>query len=367
MRISLIGSGIIGAAHAARLDAMPRVTELLVADFVDGRAEELAGRLGKARAITVEEAFDAALDGVVVTAKTSRHAELLHRALDARLPVFCEKPIALDLATTREVVAHAARVPEVPVQIGFQRRFDAGYTRAKEAYASGRLGFVHTLRATTFDHRPPSAAYVPTSGGLFRDCSSHDFDAIRWLTGREAVSVYAVGSNRGEPYFGEHGDVDSGSCLVTYDDGMIAVVSASRNNGAGHDVRLELHGSEGGRFVGLDDRAPLVTAEEDLSWRQKPPYLVYHERFEDAYVAELAHFLDVIESLDVIEGLDIVGGVDVVGSLDGTPSTACPPAEALEALLLAEACVRSAATGAPVWLADLRAEADASGVPPQGA
>lgn len=335
MRISLIGSGIIGTAHATRLDAMPRVTELLLADFVDGRAAELAAKLTKARAVTVDEAFDPSLDGVVITAKTSRHAELLHRALDAKLPVFCEKPIALDIATTREVVAHAARTPEVPVQIGFQRRFDAGYNRARKAYASGELGFVHTLRATTFDHEPPPAAYVPTSGGLFKDCSSHDFDAIRWLTGRRAVSVYAVGSNMGEPYFGENGDVDSGSAIVTYDDGMVAVVSASRNSGAGHDVRLELHGSAGGRFVGLDDRAPLVTVEDTLSWQQKDPYLIYHERFEDAYVAELAHFLDVI---------------------DGAPSTACTPADALEALYLAEACVRSVATGAPVRIADLEAE-----------
>lgn len=335
MRISLVGSGIIGAAHATRLDSMPRVTELLLADFVDGRAAELAARLTKARAVTVDEAFDPGLDGVVITAKTSRHAELLHRALDARLPVFCEKPIALDIETTRAVVEHAARVPDVPVQIGFQRRFDAGYTRAKAAYEGGALGFVHTLRATTFDHEPPSAAYVPTSGGLFKDCASHDFDAIRWLTGREAVSLYAVGSNMGESYFGENGDVDSGSAIVTYDDRMVAVVSASRNNGAGHDVRLELHGSEGGRFVGLDDRAPLVTAEAVLSWQQAEPYLIYHERFEDAYVAELAHFLDVIE---------------------GRSSTACTPAEALEALYLAEACVRSVATGRPVRIAELRAE-----------
>ena len=334
MRISLIGSGIIGTAHAARLAAMPRVTELLVADFVDDRAAELATTLPKARAVTWEEAFDQSLDGVVITAKTSRHAELLHRAIDARLPVFCEKPIALDIATTREVVAHATSAPEVPVQIGFQRRFDAGYKRAKHVYASGALGFVHTLRATTFDHEPPSAAYVPTSGGLFKDCSSHDFDAIRWLTGREAVSVYTVGSNMGQPYFGENGDVDSGSSIVTYDDGMVAVVSASRNNGAGHDVRLELHGSEGGRFVGLDDRAPLVTVEEHLTWQQKEPYLVYHERFADAYVAELAHFLDVI---------------------NGAPSEACTPEEALEALYLAEACGRSMTTGQPVLLADLKA------------
>lgn len=333
MRISLVGSGIIGSAHAARLDAMERVDELLVADFVEGRAEQLAAAISdKARAVTVEEAFGD-VDGVAITAKTSRHAELLHMALDAGLPTFCEKPIAIDLETTRAVVEHAARRPDVVVQIGFQRRFDAGFNRAREAYRDGRFGAVHTMHATTFDAAPPPPSYVATSGGLFRDCNSHDFDAIAWITGLTPVSVYTVGSTMGEPYFAEHGDVDSGSSLVTYDNGMVALVSASRNNGAGHDVRLEIFGTEGGMFVGLDDRAPLRSAEEHLSWQQGAPYQIYHERFEDAYVAELAHFLDVIE---------------------GAPNRACTPVEALEALYLAEAAVRSRETGLPVAIADLK-------------
>ncbi len=333
MRIALIGAGLIGSAHAARLDAMPRVEELLIADFVDGRAAELAEKLAKARAVSVGDAFGEGVDGVVITAKTALHADLIHRALDARIPSFCEKPIAIDVTATRAVVEHATRVPEAPVLIGFQRRFDDGYNRARAAYRAGEFGPVHTLHATTLDAAPPSAAYVPTSGGLFRDCSSHDFDAIAWLTGREAVSIYTVGSNMGEPFFGDLGDVDSGSSLVTYDNGMVALVSASRNSGAGHDVRLEIFGIGGGMFVGLDDRAPLVSAEESLSWAQGEPYRIYHERFEDAYVAELTHFLDVLE---------------------GAPSRACTPAEALEALYLAEAANRSLASGAPILIADLK-------------
>lgn len=332
MRISLVGSGLIGTAHATRLDSMDRVDELLVSDFVAGRAAELAAKLTKARPVSVDEAFAPDVDGVVITAKTSLHADLLHRALDAGLPVFCEKPIALDLETTKEVVEHAERAGTL-VQIGFQRRFDAGYNRAKQAYRAGEFGAVHTLNATTFDAAPPSAAYVPTSGGLFRDCNSHDFDIIAWLTGLTPISIYTVGSNLGEPYFGEYGDVDSGSSLVTYEGGMVAMVSASRNSGAGHDVRLEIFGTDGGMFVGLDDRAPLRTAEADLSWRQAEPYLIYHERFEDAYVAELAHFLDVIQ---------------------GAPNLACTPAEALEALYLAEAASQSRVAGAPIPIADLK-------------
>ena len=82
--------------------------------------------------------------------------------------------------------------------IGFQRRFDAGFRAARDAVASGSLGWIHTIRANTSDAAPPPASYIPTSGGFFRDCSIHDFDAVRFVTGREVVSVYAVGENRGE-------------------------------------------------------------------------------------------------------------------------------------------------------------------------
>lgn len=335
MRIALVGAGQIGAAHARRLVALDSVTELLVADGDAERAAALASTSPKATAVTPDEAFAAGVDGVVITANTSAHAPLIHRALDAGIAVFTEKPIALDVPTTREVVAHAAERPDVAVQIGFQRRFDAGYLAAREAYGSGALGFVHTLHATTYDVSPPPAAYLPTSGGLFKDCSIHDFDVIAWLTGRRAVSVWATGSNMGADFFREGGDVDSCNALVTYDDEMTALVSATRYHGSGHDVRLELHGSADSRFVGLDDRAPLVTAQDPatLSWTRGEPYQTYHQRFEAAYQVELAAFVEVAA---------------------GRQTSPCTPAEALEALYIAEACGVSMREHRPVTIAEIR-------------
>ena len=102
----------------------------------------------------------------------------------------------------------------MPVHIGFQRRFDAGYRRTRDAVAAGEIGFVHTVRAATMDQAPPHAAYLPTSGGLFRDCSVHDFDIIRFVTGHEARTVFAVGANKGEPFFTEAGDVDTAAATI---------------------------------------------------------------------------------------------------------------------------------------------------------
>ncbi|MEU5207683.1 Gfo/Idh/MocA family oxidoreductase [Streptomyces sp. NPDC020742] len=333
MKIGLIGTGRIGAFHARTLQRIPSVSDLVVADADTVRAVALADTLGVRAAAGIPEMYAEGLDGVVITAATSAHAALIHQALDAGVPVFCEKPVALDVAGTLGVVERT-RAGSVPVQIGFQRRFDAGYRAAREALRSGELGWLHTLRACTSDRTPPPAAFIPTSGGLFRDCSIHDFDILRWLTGREVVSVYAQGANRGAPFFADGDDVDTCAALLRFDDDTLATVTATRYNGAGHDVRLEVCGSEGARFVGLDDRAPLPSAEPKLSWRQAAdPYDSFMERFHDAYVTELGRFTEV--------------------AAGRTPSP-CTPADALEALYVAEACERSRRTGAPVTLAEVR-------------
>ncbi|MFH8572798.1 Gfo/Idh/MocA family oxidoreductase [Streptomyces sp. NPDC017993] len=335
MKIGLIGTGRIGAFHARTLRSVPGVCDLLVADVDTARAAALAESLGVRAAASIEEMYADGPDGVVITAATSAHAPLIHQALDAGVPVFCEKPVALDVAGTVGVVERA-RSGKVPVQIGFQRRFDAGYRAAREALRSGELGRLHTLRACTSDRTPPPAAYIPTSGGLFRDCSIHDFDIMRWLTGREVVSVYAQGANGGASFFAEGDDVDTCAALLRFDDDTLATVTATRYNGAGHDVRLEVCGSRSARVVGLDDRAPLPSAEPALSWQQAEPYDTFMERFHAAYVTELGVFAEVA---------------------GGRAPNPCPPEEALEALYVAEACERSRRTGEPVNVADVRAGA----------
>ena len=332
MKLGLIGTGRIGSFHAETLQGLPEVDTVVVADADPGRAALLAEKLGTDSAADVGDLFTAGLDGVVITAATSAHADLVHRALDAAIPVFCEKPVALDLAGARAVVARA-EAGDVPVQIGFQRRFDTGYREARRAVRAGELGWIHTLRAVTADALPPPAAYLPTSGGLFRDCGIHDFDVLRWLTGHEVVSVFATGANRGETFFRDADDVDTYVATLRFDDDTLATASATRYNGAGHDIRLEVCGSTGALFVGLDDRAPMPTAERDMSWDRARPYATYLERFHDAYVAELSAFVEVAA---------------------GRLPSPCTPAEALEAMYIAEACDRSRRRGEPVAVAEVR-------------
>jgi myo-inositol 2-dehydrogenase/D-chiro-inositol 1-dehydrogenase len=333
VRIGLAGVGRIGAFHAETLHQLDQVDSLVLADAYPGRAAAVAGRLGVETAENLAALLAAGIDGLVIAAATEVHPALILAAVGAGLPVFCEKPVALDLAGTLAVL-HRVENSAVPVQIGFQRRFDPGFALAREAVHSGRLGWVHTLRAGTLDPAPPAPQYIATSGGFFRDCSVHDFDAIRWVTGREVVEVYAVGMNRGEDFFRAAGDVDTCAALLTLEDDTIALVSGTRYNAAGYDVRLEVLGAKDSLSVGLDDRLPLRSAEPGVTWPAGTPYPQFMERFRGAYVAELTAFTDVVA---------------------GRAPSPCTVRDALEAGYVAQACEVSRREHRPVAVAEVRA------------
>ncbi|MFL6192519.1 MAG: Gfo/Idh/MocA family oxidoreductase, partial [Actinomycetes bacterium] len=219
------------------------------------------------------------------------------------------------------------------VHIGYQRRFDAAFQAARAAVASGELGWLHTVRATTLDPAPPPAAYVAVSGGIFRDCSVHDFDIIRWVTGREVVEVYATGANRGDELFARAGDVDTSAAVLTLDDGTLVLVSNTRYNPRGHDVRLELHGSKDSIAVGFDDRLPLRSVEPGASFPSGEPYQFFMDRFLPAYRAELQAFTEVVA---------------------GRRPSPCTVADALEAGWIAEACTTSLQQHRPVRMEEVR-------------
>jgi myo-inositol 2-dehydrogenase / D-chiro-inositol 1-dehydrogenase len=335
MRIGLAGVGRIGAFHAATLHGLPDVA-LVVADADRTRAEVVAAGLSRTgEAVEVVDSLDRliarGLDGVVIATPTDTHPQLILAAVDAGVPVFCEKPVAADVAATRAVLGKVSH-GGVPVHIGFQRRFDAGYAAAREAVVTGALGRLHTIRACTFDPAPPPAEYIARSGGLFKDCSVHDFDAVRWVTGREVVEAYATGSDRGAAFFRAAGDVDTAVALLRLEGDALAVVSAGRYNGAGYDVRMEVHGVSATVAVGLDDRMPVRSAEDRVSFPAGAPWPSFMERFQPAYVAELRAFLDVAA---------------------GRRQTPCGVGDALAAFVVAEACELSRRERRPVRVAEV--------------
>jgi len=332
MRIGLVGVGRIGVFHASTLRGLPGVDSLIITDADRDRARQVAGEFGAQAAESVTELLDAGIDGLVLAAATGAHPELIKRGVQAGVPVFCEKPVAPDVEGTLDVIRSTSG-SAVPVQIGFQRRFDAGFREAREAAQSGALGWLHTIRSTTFDAAPPPAGYIPGSGGIFRDCAVHDFDAIRWVSGREVVQVYATGANRGEEFFRAAGDLDTACAALALDDGTLAMVNCSRYNDAGYDVRLEVLGSAGSVCAGLDDQMALRSAEPGEGFPAGPAHRDFMGRFGDAYLTELAAFIDVAAR---------------------QAASPCTVEDALEAFYVAEACELSRHRQQPVLVAEVR-------------
>jgi myo-inositol 2-dehydrogenase / D-chiro-inositol 1-dehydrogenase len=332
MRIGILGLGRIGAFHAETLSGLDVVESLVLTDPFADAAKSAAERFGGEVVDSPQALLAAGVDGIVVAAATDAHPGLILAGVEAGIPVFCEKPVARTMAEGVRVLK-AIEGTDVPIQIGYNRRFDAGFVAARAAVRSGELGKLHTVRSTTLDPAPPPAAYIAASGGIFRDCSVHDFDIIRWVTGREVVEVYAVGGNRGADYIREAGDADTTGAILTLDDGTIAVVSNSRHNARGYDVRMEIHGFTDSIAVGLEDKLPLRSVEPGVTFPAGTPHDFFMDRFTEAYRAELTAFTEVVA---------------------GSRLSPCTVADALEAGWIADACTLSLRQHRPVTIAEVR-------------
>ena len=335
MRVLVIGAGRMGRIRAEDLAADPHVDEVLIANRSRDRAAALATDVG-GRVVPWQEATEADAgvdaDAVVVTVGTDAHHSLLEALLPRGLPVLCEKPIALTLADTQAAIALAAK-HRTPFQIGFQRRFDPQIRTLHDDIAAGRLGTLYSLTMTAHDRTPAERAFIAGSGGIYRDMHVHDFDLIRWLTGSEVAHVFASGSVREWQQYSEFDDADVTAIHAVTESGVQVVITGTRHDALGHDVRLEAFGSADSVSAGLNIRTPLRSIEGDLPLNTDP-YTGFVDRFREAFRAETAAF-----------------AAFAAGEIDNP----CPPDSALESLRIAVACERSITEQRPVRPADVTA------------
>jgi myo-inositol 2-dehydrogenase/D-chiro-inositol 1-dehydrogenase len=331
LHVGLIGAGRIGAFHARTLTGLAGVASLAIADADPGRAERVAQQVGVRRVETVEALVESGVDALVIATATPGHAPLLRLAARARLPAFSEKPVALDLATLDGVLEDVARTG-ILVQVGFQRRFDAGYRAAHEAVATGAVGRILVMRAATHDPSPPPEEYIAASGGIFRDLHIHDFDAVRFVSGEEIVEVYADGAALEGARLEQYGDVDVSAAVLRLTGGGLVILSGTRHDPLGYDVRLEVFGTLDTIAVGQDGRTPIRSVEPGVDRPAGPAYRNFLDRFEPAYRSELAAFVAAVRA--------------------GGPSP-CPLEEARAALSVALAADRSRAERRPVSIEEV--------------
>ncbi len=311
----------MGAYHAATLKGLDDVTEVVVSDTDQRRAVSVGAELGARVESDVGAVFATCPDAVVLAATTVENLPLLRTCVRAGIPVFCEKPVTLDVAEAFRLVSDV-RATDAVVQVGFQRRFDLAYRYARQAIEAGEVGRIHSIRMVSCDAEPPPRSYLPFSGGIFKDLQIHDFDLIRWLTGREVRDVHAtgVGWEPEEDIFTPSGDFGDIATVLTLEDNTLVTLIGGRR-GAGYDSRLEVSGSRGALSVGRDEWRPVPGVRGRVARTRTDRHAGFLERFADAYQAELRAF---------------------VGLVCGRQANACPVDAALDALLIAEAAGRSA-------------------------
>ena len=171
--------------------------------------ERWAAAQGVPAAKTAEEIFSSTkVDAVLIATATPTHADYIEMAVAAGKAALCEKPIDLNLARVNACAAKIAGT-KIPIQLGFNRRYDPGHSAARAAVLVGEIGDLHQVIITSRDPALPPRAYLEAAGGLFRDMTIHDFDLARFMLGEEPTEVFALGNALIDPKLAaELGGVD---------------------------------------------------------------------------------------------------------------------------------------------------------------
>jgi predicted dehydrogenase len=175
------------------------------------------------------------------------------------------------------------------LQMGFMRRFDAGYASAKKQIEEGRIGMPLVFKSTSRDPFRPSLEYAnpKSSGGMLLDMGIHDFDLARWFMG-EVRTVSTIGATIAYPELATVGDIDNAVASLTFASGKLGVVDLSRSGIYGYDISTEILGLEGTLRIGYLRETPVMLMTKNSVAHDTVPYFM--ERFRDAYTTQLQNF-----------------------------------------------------------------------------
>lgn len=332
--VAVLGAGRMGQTHVRNMAAIPNAHVVVVADPVAEAAEKGRDLARAKRASTdpVEAIHDPDVEAVVIVTPTSTHAMLIEEAIKAGKAVWSEKPIAQELAETQRIV-DLWKGSDVPVQLGFMRRFDPGYLRAKTMIDAGELGRIEQFRALSRDTFPPPLEFLLHCGGSFLDMSVHDLDLARFLVG-EVEEVHAWANVLYGEVFAQADDWDTSVIMLKFANGALGVVETSRHSEWGYEIRTEVAGAKAKVVVDGAQKTPatiLRKGDAGFGW-EGDLYESFPDRFADAYRIELERFFE-----DLAAGRTPLPG----------------PEDALETLRLALACTRSWRENRPVRVAEI--------------
>jgi myo-inositol 2-dehydrogenase/D-chiro-inositol 1-dehydrogenase len=295
LHVGIVGAGRIGKVHAETVAfALPDVEIVSITDINREAAVQLAERCGIPNVAPSSDEIlaDPRVEAVLICSSTDTHAGLIAAAARAGKQIFCEKPIALDLAridSALEAVAAAG----VKLQIGFNRRFDANFARVKRAVTTGEIGTPRLMHIVSRDPAPPPLSYVKVSGGMFLDMTIHDFDMARYLMADEVEEIFVSGGVMVDPEIGAAGDLDTAVIVLRFRNGAIGTIDNCRQAAYGYDQRVEILGSRG--KIATENCYPnQAVVSTGYEVRTDLPLNFFMERYRESFAAELRAFAEAV-------------------------------------------------------------------------
>lgn len=295
-KVGIIGFGRIGRIHFNQIKKLKDVEITAVADSLADKMTEVFKDFGINNYSNDFNAIinNPEIDTVFVCSPTDTHAEVSIAAAKAGKDIFCEKPIDLDIKRIKEVLAEVKKAG-VSFQVGFNRRFDPNFVKAKKAVLDGDVGQVHIIKITSRDPKAPPISYVKSSGGIFTDMTIHDFDMARFLADSEPVQIFAIGDALINKEIIQYDDIDTAIITIKFENGAMAVIDNSRQAAYGYDQRIEVFGTKG--MVKCENNTPTQTTlfTQDAVINDKPLYF-FLERYQESFEEEIVQFFNAIQT-----------------------------------------------------------------------
>ncbi|KAE8539621.1 hypothetical protein D1P53_003555 [Cryptococcus gattii VGV] len=309
LKYAVFGVGRMGQRHALNVAfRTPRAELVAVADPKPSTPQWMKDNLPPSTKYfeSYEDCLaNSGADAVLIASATRWHAPMAIDAMHAGKHVLLEKPISIDLETSRSVVNEAEKFPDLKIMVGFSRRFDESYREARKMVENGTLGKAHLIKSATNDQYDPSGffvSYAAASGGIYIDCGIHDIDCARWLLDaslgipnpkKQVRRVFAAGHNIRHPELVQDNDVDNAVGFVEFENGKILVLHLSRTAMHGHDCFAEIFGTDGKVIINGNPQLNRVEIRDAHGVRTESTP-TYYERFKDAFVTEVNEFTSAV-------------------------------------------------------------------------
>jgi len=296
IKVGVIGCGRIGIVHLGAITKAPNVTPVIVSNPTVSKAEAAAKQFGvpKFTSDAMDVITDPEVDAVWICSPSSFHADQIKACAANGKHVFCEKPLATDLAETVEAI-NACNEADVKLMTGLQRRFDPNFGRVKEAILNQEVGENIMIKLCSRDPSPPPFEYVKGGGGIFADMAVHDLDMSRFLAGCDPIDILAIGSchiDKSIEVLDGSEKFDTASCIVRYPNGLQAMIDVCRQSSYGYDQRAEVLGTKG--MIATDNVYPNTAKifKNDFTGNADMPYDFFLSRYNEAYVTETIAFCE---------------------------------------------------------------------------